>query len=145
MIHCEATIEIDKPPEAVFAFVDDAAQSPRWVGMCQTLEVLGPLPKRVGTKLRYSYKQGGAVRAMEGTVTGYEPPRRIEMTFTDKGFRIVVAYHVEHAVIGTGFRETIDIEAKLFFAKLMAPLMRAATRRQIAKDVAKLKELLESP
>jgi carbon monoxide dehydrogenase subunit G len=81
---------------------------------------------------------------MEGAVTAYERPRRLEMTLTDKLFTLVVVFSLESAGAGTRFAYDMRITPTSFMAKLMSPMIRSSTQKQITKDVAKLKSILES-
>lgn len=144
VIHCEASIDISGPPSVVFAFVDDCGKSPHWLGMCQSLELVSPPPKRAGAKMRYAYKEGGKVRTMDGTLSVHEVPRHIELTLHDKMFALVIGHELEASAAGTRFKYTIDITPQSFMAKLMSGMIRSATQKQVEKDVAKLKSLLEA-
>ena len=66
------------------------------------------------------------------------------MTLADKLFEIVVEYKLEPSLTGTHFESTLKITPQSFVARLMSPLVRMATQRQVAKDVAKLKSVLEA-
>ena len=82
MIRCEVRFEIARNPEAVFAFVDDVRNAPRWLGRCKDLQPTSPPPKGVGSTLRYFYTDpGGHQGEMEGVVTEYEKHRRLAMKF----------------------------------------------------------------
>ena len=144
MSHFESSVDIAKPQATVFAFVDDASKAPQWLGMCASLEVVSPGPKAVGTKLRYSYRQGRNIRSMDGSVTGCDRPRRLEMTFSDGCFETVVSYELESIAGGTRFRQGLGISALSFFGKLTMPIVRIAVPRQAAKDSARLKAVLEA-
>lgn len=144
MIHCSSSVEVAKPPPAVFAFFDDASKAPQWLGLCHSLELVSTPPKRTGSALRYLYKEGGGLRQMEGTVTAYDPPRRLDMTLTDKMFAIVVSFRVESSAAGSRFEYVFELTPRKFIAKLMAPLVRGMTQKQVEKDAAKLKGLLEA-
>ncbi len=143
MIHCEATSEIAAPQASVFAFVDDFAKAPQWLGMCQSLELVAP-PKRAGSKIRYAYKEGGGTRNMEGNLSAYDSPRRIELALQDKMFALLVRFELESRAQGTHFKYTLEITPQSFVAKLMSGMIRGATQKQVDQDVAKLKSLLEA-
>ena len=43
----------------------DVSQTPRWLARCTGIEVLTPGPLAVGSKLRYSYKEGSRRGVMD--------------------------------------------------------------------------------
>lgn len=142
MTQVQTSIDIARPPQEVFAFIGDAANAPKWMGMCHSLELAAPLHD--GAAARYAYKEGGHTRSMEGKVSAYDPPRLLELTLADKQFQIVVSMHVEPVSDGSLFEYDLEITPKGLVAKLMGPLVRSATQKQIEKDVAQLKQLLEA-
>lgn len=142
MIQCEHTIDIARAPAEVFAFIDDSRRMPEWITSCVAVEQTSPAPRRVGSTLHYTFKQCARPGTMDGTVTEYQPPRRLAMRFGDSGFTVTVAFRVEPAGGGARVTQSLQIEPRTFFGRLMTPLIRAGTRRQVAGDNAKLKALL---
>jgi len=145
LIRAEATLDTRRTKAEVFALVDDFTRMPSWVGMCSSLEQTSPGPRRSGSTLRYTYKQGGRVQVIDGTVAAYEPGRRLVLDFADKVCRIAVAFELSTEGAATRMLHSIEIEPLCWPMKLMAPLIRAGTKRQLAKDTQKLKALLEAP
>jgi uncharacterized protein YndB with AHSA1/START domain len=145
MIECENTIDIARAPAEVFAFIDDAARMPSWITSCIALEQTSPPPRRLGSTLHYTFKQGARPGTMDGSVTEYQPPRRLAMRFGDAGFTVTVAFRVEPAGGGARVTQSLQIEPRTLFGRLMTPLIRAGTRRQLAGDNARLKSLLTNP
>jgi hypothetical protein len=143
VIKAESTLETRRTKAEVFALVDDFARMPSWVGLCSSLEQTSPAPRRAGSTLRYTYMQGGRVQVIDGTVTAYEPGRRLALDFADNACRIAVGFDLSTAGGATRLVHTIEIEPLCWPMKLFAPLIRVGTKRQIAKDTEKLKALLE--
>jgi hypothetical protein len=56
---------------------------------------------------------------------------------------VSVAFKLEAADGGTHIAHTVEITPKSFVAKLMQPILRGATKQQVKKDTAKLKEILQ--
>jgi len=144
MIRCEASLDVARTKSDVSAFLDDFSQAPTWLAMCARLEQTSPAPRRVGSTLRYSSKAGGRIKPMNGTVTAYEPGRQLAMTFTDRHFQVAVSYRLETAGAATRFTHTIEIETLSFPMKLTTPVIRAGTRRQLARDTQTVKERLSA-
>ena len=144
MICAEATLDTRRTKAEVFALIDDFARMPSWVGMCSSLEQTSPAPRRTGSTLRYTYKQGGRVQVIEGSVTAYDPGRRLALAFADKVCAIAVGFELSTEGAATRLLHTVEIEPLCWPMRLMAPIIRAATKRQLAKDTEKLKALLSA-
>lgn len=141
MIRCEIRLDVARAPSEVFAFVDDVSKAPRWLSRCASIEQTSPPPKGVGSTLRYTYRGGPGT--MEGTVTAYQKDRDLAMRYQDRMFDVDVAFRFQPQGTGTTIEHSVAIEPKGFVVKLMSPMIRAATRKQIAHDTAMLKRLLE--
>jgi carbon monoxide dehydrogenase subunit G len=144
MIRCEATIDVPRPPAEVFAFLDDPANNARYMSMCASLEETSAPPRGAGSTLRYRYKEGAGTGEMTGAVAVHQPPRRLAMTFADAMFDVLVAYAVAPSGGGSRVEHVVEIAPRKFAAKLMTPLIRLGARKQMAKDMAKLKDLLST-
>jgi carbon monoxide dehydrogenase subunit G len=141
VIRTEQSVDVARAPAEAFAFLDDAAKTPSWMGLCTSLEQTSPAPKGVGTTMHYRHNQGSGGE-MDGVVTQYESGRRLEMTFIDKAFEIVVSFAVEPSGSGSRVTYATDVTPVGLLAKMMTPMIRTAMPPQMAKDLAKLKELL---
>jgi carbon monoxide dehydrogenase subunit G len=136
------TIEIERRPEEVFAFVDahtdDAAWRTGFVSIAKTTSG----PTGVGTEYRETVKSFG--RRVEATVRVTE--RRIgrsliyDVTAGTSAFS--VAYLFEP--VGSGTRLTRQIEADFGPVGLVARLVAALLGRSLANDLPALRELLEA-
>jgi carbon monoxide dehydrogenase subunit G len=144
MVRCEVTLDVARPPSEVFAFVDDVSQCPRWLSRCAELTMTSPPPKRAGSTLYYRYKEGSPGGSMDGVVRAWEKDKRLEMEFKDKLFEVEIAFAFEPAGAGTRIHHTVVISPKPVLAKLMSPMIRKMTEKQIAQDTAALKRLLEA-
>ena len=144
MIRAEATLDTRRTKAEVFALLDDFARMPSWVGMCSSLEQTSPAPRRAGSTLRYTYRQGGRTQVIDGTVATYEPGRRLALAFADKVCAIAVGFELSTEGGATRLLHSIEIEPLCWPMKLMAPLIRAGTKRQLTKDTEKLKALLSA-
>jgi carbon monoxide dehydrogenase subunit G len=142
VIRTEQSVDVARAPGDVFAFLDDASRTSSWMGLCTKLEQTSPAPKGVGTTMHYAHNQGAGGGTMDGVVTQYEAGRRLEMTFIDKMFEIVVSFVVEPSGTGATVTYVTVVTPVGLLAKMMTPMIRTAMPQQMAKDVAKLKELL---
>lgn len=138
MIRAEATLDTRRTRAEVFALLDDFARMPSWMGLCSSLVQTSPAPRRAGSTLRYRYRQGHREKVVEGTVSAYEPGRRLALDFSDRFFHCAVGFELSTAGAATRVIHSVEIEPLFWPVKLMTPLIRAGTRRQLAKDMAAL-------
>jgi len=81
--------------------------------------------------------------AMDGTVTGYEPHRRLAMQYLDPRFAVDVEFELADERDGTAVMHRITITPRTLLGRLLAPVIRVGNRRQVSANLMRLKELLE--
>ncbi len=143
-IQFEHTIVVGKPPQRTFEALDDVGLTPKWLGRCTGIEKLTQGPNAVGTKLRYSYREGGRAGQMDGEIVSRTPGERLTMKYSDKIMGVVVDFRMVPAAGGTQLTHAIEITPKTFVAKLFSPLIRRNLPKQTTTAMEKLKVLLES-
>jgi uncharacterized membrane protein len=144
VIQNESSIHIARPIDDVFAFVDDFSKAPSWLESCVELKQVSPGVKGAGTRLHYAYRQGGHVGEMDGTVTAYEKNGRLELKYADGTFEVEVRFRFASEPGGTAVTHSVAITPKRFFARLMSPMIRKMNGKQVANNLSRLKQLLES-
>ena len=142
MVH---TVEIDRSPEDVFAYLDQLDRHGEWQESIieTTIETDGPT--RVGTRVTDKRKVPGGPRDIIYEITEHDPPRRTAFRGLNGPVRPVGTVVVEP--VGDGARSRVTLEFDLVghgLGKLVAPLARRDARRQLPKDQLKLKERLEA-
>jgi len=143
MIEAEISFDVKRPPADVFAFLVEPQNTSRWVAFCQSLTKVSDGPTAVGTRLHYAYKDGMRRGTMEGQVTEHQPGQRLAYLYTDRTLDVAVGFRFAATGAGTKIDHWCKITPKNFFMKLMTPLIRSATQKQMGRDTAKLKEILE--
>lgn len=143
-IHFDHGIDVQRTPEDAFALLDDVSQTPKWLARCTGIEKLSPGPNAVGTKLRYSYKEGGRVGVMDGEITTRSPNERLTFRYTDKMMDVTVDFRIAKTDGGARLVHAIDITPRTFMAKLFSPLIRRQLPKQTITAMETLKALLES-
>lgn len=93
------TVVINKKPEAVFAFVLDPQNTPRWIDLIEAEET-NEWPARLGTVYRNRNRQG---EWREYTVTAYEHNKMFVLSRKDGG------YHVQYTVRPVG-KDATELE-----------------------------------
>jgi len=134
---------IARPPEEVFAYLDDLAAHTEWQDGVESVKVLTEGPTKVGTEVEESRKVGNRQVQMRWRVTAHEPPRRsafetIESKMVKPSGVIVVAPS------GEGSDVTFEMDPKpQGIGKLLSPFITRDIRKTVAGDLERLKRRLE--
>ena len=140
------SIEIDRRPEDVFAYLDDVTRHGEWQEQIVGVERQEEGPLRVGSKVKETRRVPGGDRSMTYEVTEHEAPRRSSFRVLDGPIRAVGTITVEPVGDGSRSRLTFSVDFKPsgLGGRVLLPVARAQARKQVPKDQAKLKQLLES-
>jgi uncharacterized membrane protein len=139
------TIEIGRPPQEVFDYVNDVARHPEWQVNLLDVKVETEGPVRMGTRVRQTRRVGGGKRTFTLEVTGHDPPSRVEFTGIDGPIRPHGKALLEPIEGGQRTRFTNELEFKGHgFGILLVPLVRRDARKQLPENLRRLKQKLES-
>jgi uncharacterized membrane protein len=140
------SIEISRRPEEVFAYLDDVERHGEWQEQIVAVEPQGDQPIGVGKRVRETRRVPGGDRSMTYEITEHDPPRQSSFRVLDGPVRGVGTVLVEPVRDGSRSKVTftIEFEGHGLGGKVLLPLARSQARKQIPKDQARLKELLES-
>jgi uncharacterized protein YndB with AHSA1/START domain len=143
MVTLEASVFIDQPVAAVFAFVGDQHNAPRWQkGLLEVRKTTeGPLG--VGTRHDFSRRVMGLMMTAGNEYTAYEPNRRIAFKTTSGPMQLQACYTTEASGNGTQLTCTIEIEKGSGLFRLMLPLIVRSIRKDMRENFVTLKGLLE--
>jgi uncharacterized membrane protein len=146
MAQISESIEIDRKPEDVFAYLDDVTRHGEWQDQIVDVQRQDDGPLRVGSKVKETRRVPGGDRSMTYEVTEHDPPRRSSFKVLDGPVRAVGTISIEPVGDGSRSRLTIAIDFKGhgLAGKVLVPVARTQARKQVPKDQAKMKELLES-
>ena len=139
------SIEIDRRPEDVFAYLDDVERHGEWQGQIVSAKKETEGPVGVGTRVREIRKMGR--REVDATyeITEHDPPRRSAFRGLVGPVRPVGTVTVEPTGDGSKARVSIDFDLVGYgFGKLIAPLARSQARKTIAQSQEQLKARLEA-
>jgi uncharacterized protein YndB with AHSA1/START domain len=139
------SIEINRRPEEVFAYLDEVERHGEWQEDVVGVERQTEGPTRLGTRVRETRKVPGGDRSMTYEITEYEPPRRSSFRVLDGPIRAVGTISVVPLDNGSRSRVTIDMdfEGRGISGKLLLPVARGQARKQVPKSQQKMKEILE--
>jgi uncharacterized membrane protein len=140
------SIEINRRPEDVFAYLDDVKRHGEWQDQIVDVQRQDDGPLRVGSRVKETRRVPGGNRSMTYEVTEHDPPRQSSVRVLDGPVRAVGTVSIEP--VGDGSRSkltiTIDFKGHGLAGKVLLPIAKTQARKQIPKDQARMKELLES-
>jgi uncharacterized membrane protein len=138
------SIEINRRPEEVFAYLDDVEKHGEWQEQIVDVKRQTDGPTGVGTRVSETRRVPGGDRTMTYEITEHDAPRRSSFRVLDGPIRPTGTVTVEPVDDGSRSRLTIELDFEGHgFGKMMAPMARSQARKQIPKDQARLKERLE--
>src|SRR6266705_6884246 len=118
------SIEIDRTPEDVFAYLDDVERHGEWQEQIVDVKPQDDGPLRVGSRVTETRRVPGGDRTMTYEVTEHDPPRQSSFRVLDGSIRAVGTISVEP--IGDGSRTkltiTIDFEGHGISGKVLLPV-----------------------
>jgi uncharacterized protein YndB with AHSA1/START domain len=139
------SVEINRPPAEVFAYLDDLERHGEWQAeiVSTRLETDGPVG--VGTRVREMRRMGRRKLDSSYEITEHDPPRSSAFVGTVGPVRPVGRVTVEPVGDGTQSRVSIDFNLVGHgIGKLIAPFARGHAGKVIEANQQLLKERLES-
>ena len=140
------SIEINRRPEEVFAYLDDVKRHGEWQDQIVDVQPQGDQPMGVGKRVRETRRVPGGDRSTTYEITEHDPPRQSSFRVLDGPVRAVGTVTI--VPLDDGSRSsvtiTIDFQGHGLGGKVLLPLAKGQACKQIPKDQAKMKELLES-
>ncbi|MGH8946693.1 MAG: SRPBCC family protein [Acidimicrobiia bacterium] len=141
----EESIEVNRPPEDVFAFFDDRRNDSRWMETVVSSEWVDEgEPTGLGRRGRM-VMHTPRLTEFEDEVTEYEPGRRVGHRSVSDSMTVLTACYADPVPGGT--RATVVLEPERLpggpFGKLATPFIERTVRRNFRADLARLKQILE--
>ena len=138
------SIEINRPAEEVFAYLDQVDRHNEWQGSLVSATVETDGPTRVGTRVVERRNVPGGPREFPYEITEHDPPHKASFMGTAGALRPVGTYTVDSTGESSSrMSSELDLEGH-GIGKLFAPLALRQAAKQMAVDHEKFKELLES-
>jgi len=109
-----SSVEIDAPPEKVFALVDNLEDWPQWIPSIKKIENVSGGPLREGSRIRVTAKSGITVKLLM-TITEFVPGERGVMQGSVLGTRMTRYYTFERVGEGTRLTAGGDVSGPLAF------------------------------
>ena len=139
-----AEVDIARNPPQVFGYIADATRLPEWQPDVREAAFDQPAAVGVGTRGQEVRHVMGADRPISWEVTHYDPHRRYGVRGIDGPVRAHVTIDLTPTTDGTGthLEYGIDFEGH-GIGKLIAPLARAGTRKDLAAILEGLRRRIE--
>jgi carbon monoxide dehydrogenase subunit G len=138
------SVVITRPPDEVFAFVEDARNRPRWDDSVESEELTSPEPIGVGTTVHTRLRPSMG-RSYEYTweVTEHDPPDRMTIQSTSGPFPTTLAYQLEGHPGAT--RVDFAVTGRpTGVLRLLQPLIARTIQKNLDRGFARLKQVLET-
>lgn len=135
----EVTIEIDAPPERVWAVMSDVERWHEWTESITSVELLDAEALAVGVRARV--KQPRLPQAV-WQVTSLDAGHSFEWETRSPGMRMVGIHRVD-PLAGGGSRATLAVHSSGPVAALLTPLMANTGKRYVRTEAAGLKKRSE--
>jgi uncharacterized membrane protein len=133
------TVNIDAPPEKVFAVLRDVERWPEWTSTVTGVQRVGSGAFAVGST---AYVRQPRLRPALWRVTEFEDGRNFAWTTSSPGLRMTAGHLIEPK--GTGSRVTLSFELSGFMAPLVSWLYGSLIERYITTESQGLKKRSES-
>jgi hypothetical protein len=143
-VDVRTTIDIDRPPDEVAAFAGDPGNATGWYANIESVEWKTPPPLAVGSQLAFVAHFLGRRLSYTYEIFELEPGARLVMRTADGPFPMETTYTWAPTGSGGTRMELRNRGEPHGFLKFAAPFMAPAMRRANAKDLRRLKQLLES-
>jgi len=134
--------EIARERPAVAGFVMDPANDTRWIKVLDSVRTLGDGPVGPGTRVERIASFLGRRIEYVNEIVELVPGERLVMRSVKAPFPMEVRYELDEAGDGTRMRIRATGDASGFY-RVAGPLLGAAVRRGIERDLDELKKVLE--
>jgi uncharacterized protein YndB with AHSA1/START domain len=143
MRRIEAGITIAAAPEAVFAFVADLANLPRWQSGIVSAQRTSPDPVGVGSTARVVRDMAGQSLTVDLTITDFEPGRRLALASQASGVSVTATLEMEPNDDATVVRSGIEIKAGSVFMAPLEGVIANAAGGELASGLERLRDAVE--
>jgi uncharacterized membrane protein len=137
-------IVIDRPAARVAGYAADPTNAPEWYMNIESVEWKTVPPVQVGSRVAFVARFLGRRLAYVYQIVDLVPDQRLVMRTAEGPFPMETTYTWEPAGSDKTRMTLRNKGEPSGFSKVGAPLLAAAMRRANAKDLARLKKLLES-
>ncbi len=143
MVRVELTIEIDCPPEDVFAYLADVSNLPVWQSGVRQAELVGGGEPRAGARIAESRQLLGRDLQTTIEIAECEPPVLLALRALDGPVPFSVRHDLEPVSGGTRLTVAGEGDAGLL-PGFAAGIVARRAEKQFRRDFERLKRLVEA-
>ncbi|WP_330348284.1 SRPBCC family protein [Streptomyces sp. NBC_00582] len=136
------SIDVDRSPDDVWAYLIDPSHLPEWQASAVSAELLDPGPPHVGSRLRVTRHVGRREMPMTMEYTEYDPPHAWGLQGVDGPVRGHV--HGEITPLEGGHRSRVTMELDFEGRGIGKVLLPLVVRPQVRKELPLNERLLKS-
>jgi uncharacterized membrane protein len=136
-----AEVHVQRPRGEVAAYMSDPANDPEWIAGLREAHLVGDGPLAEGSRVARVASFMGRKVEYVNEITALEPGRVLDMRSVKAPFPMHITYTFEDRDGGTLVRNHVRGGGGLF--SLGSPLFAPMVRRNVRKDLERLRELLE--
>jgi uncharacterized membrane protein len=137
-----AEVQVRRPRDQVAAYMSDPANDREWIGGLREARLVGERPLREGSRVaRVSSFMGRRVEYLN-EITTLEPESVLEMRSVKAPFPMHITYTFEDRDGGTMVRNHVRGGGGFF--SLGSPLFAPLVRRNVQKDLERMRDVLEA-
>ena len=144
-VDVQTEVEIDRPRHEVATYASDPDNATAWYENVKSVEWKTDRPLTVGSQVAFVAAFLGRRLAYTYEVTQLMPGERLVMSTTDGPVAMETTYTWQDTPRGSTRMTLRNRGEPTGFSKVAAPMLAGAMRRANQKDLARLKEILESP
>ena len=139
-IHIERTIQINAPPERVWAVMKDVERWPEWTESMKIVERLDSGEFSPGSKAKLKIRR--SPNANVWTVTELTPNRSFTWETNSGGVKGVATHVIEPD--GSGSKVTLTVDLSGIVATLFGPIIAGQSRKNVDMEAEGLKRRAET-
>jgi uncharacterized protein YndB with AHSA1/START domain len=140
----EHSVEIDRPPGAVFPYLVVSDKRQRWMQMLAESEQVDDGEPALGTRFADVFDAAGRRLDLDSEIVEWEPHRRLATRIRAKDFESTARQSLEDLGGRTRLTTTIETDYTSRRARLMARVVTHHAQKQLESDLSRLKELVEA-
>jgi uncharacterized protein YndB with AHSA1/START domain len=141
------SVEIDRPAEVVFPWLEDPSRAMQWMTSVTKTEIIENKPDRVGTRFNEVIEEEGSTTEMAGVITEFEKNRRIAFHLKGKFNSVDVTYCLRELEGKTQIFQDAEIRFTGLL-RVVSILSGSAFKKKILAqgraEFARLKEICET-
>lgn len=142
MIKEHREITVQQSREKVFEFLNDDEKISTWVNGIVAIEPFGEPSEGVGAKANITVNVPTEM-TMVSTISEWDPPRRFAWSVDVDAMASQQTYTLDEFEGGIKITLTVEHRPKGFFMKLLSPLIAWQIKSERAKEMERLKKVLE--